>query len=197
MNWHAHYTHIFLLWFFLVVFNRKHVLQRVLKKRFFKANRLPKLRYGTVGIYCLYNFRFEYKYCLFFRKFFKKLFYRRKRKITTFYKLRTWLFIRPNYALTHKSKNARMGKGKGNFKRWCTIVYAGRVFIEHLNMSPSIYKRYLRKMRVKMKLNFKFIKVHGRSLKRPNLSNGASPTATAFELVRTHRCMYNNSMFSV
>jgi ribosomal protein L16/L10AE len=93
------------------------MIQSSLKKRFFKYNKIPKLKFGTVGIYCLHSFRFEYRYCLFFRKFFKRHIRRRKRKIKTQHRRRTWLFIRPNYSLSHKSKNARMGKGKGNFKR--------------------------------------------------------------------------------
>jgi len=101
----------------MIVFTRKYPIQRTHKKRFFKKNKKPLLRFGNIGIFCLHTFRFEYRYCLFLRKFFKKMLNRRKRKIKTFLKKKTWLFIRPNYPLTHKSKNARMGKGKGNFKR--------------------------------------------------------------------------------
>jgi len=174
----------------LIVFNRKHPTQRGLKKRFFKTLKLPKLRFGTVGIYCLYSFRFEYRYCLFFRKFFKRASKRRKRKIRTHQRRRTWLFIRPNYTLTHKSKNSRMGKGKGNFKRWCTIVYPGRIFIEHLNAPVSKYKRYLLKMRIKTKLILRLITNHRQAIKQPTITSKLSFTSNKLEYYRARKHLY-------
>ena len=73
----------------MIVFTRKYPLQRLLKKRTFRANKKPQLRYGTSGLYCLHTFRFEYRYCLFLRKIFKSLYKRRKRKITTCYRRKT------------------------------------------------------------------------------------------------------------
>ncbi len=73
----------------MIVFTRKYPLQRMLKKRFFRNSQVPLLRYGTVGIYCIHTFRFEYRYCLFLRKFFKKLFKKRKKRIRTLYRRKT------------------------------------------------------------------------------------------------------------
>jgi len=75
--------------FFVIVFNRRYLIQRGLKKRNFKINKLPKLRFGTIGLYCLYSFRFEYRYFLFFRKFFKRIVKRRKRKARTLQRRKT------------------------------------------------------------------------------------------------------------
>lgn len=174
----------------MIVFTRKYPLQRMLKKRSFKQNKLPKLRFGTIGLYCLYTFRFEYRYCLFLRKFFKKLLKRRKRKIHTFYRKKTWLFIRPNYTLTHKSKNARMGKGKGNFKRWCTIIYPGRIFVEHINLSPKTYTKYLYKIRLKLKLKLNLIHKSGTLTKATNLNSPLHNYSNMFELVKTRKTLY-------
>lgn len=174
----------------MVVFTRKYPLQRLLKKRTFKYNKSPRLRFGTVGIYCLHTFRFEYRYCLFFRKFFKAIFRRRKRKIVTVYRRKTWLFIRPNYVLTHKSKNARMGKGKGNFKRWCTIVYPGRVFIEHLNVSPNIYKQYLKKLKYKLKIQLKLVLAKNSTLKSQNINSNVVSYIDQFDFIRIRTALY-------
>lgn len=73
----------------MIVFTRKYPIQRMLKKRFFRKTRIPHLQYGTVGLYCLSTFRFEYRYCLFLRKFFKRLFKRRKRKVRTIHRRKT------------------------------------------------------------------------------------------------------------
>lgn len=173
--------------FFMIVFTRKYPIQRMLKKRTFKRNKLPTLRFGTVGLYCLHTFRFEYRYCLFLRKFFKKMFKRRKRKIRTLLKKKTWLFIRPNYTLTHKSKNARMGKGKGNFKRWCTIIYPGRVFIEHVNVSPKTYAKYASKIKNKLKIDLRIIKISSKFYKFSTPVNTVVSNAGLFELLRVRK----------
>ncbi len=174
----------------MIVFTRKHVINQNLKKRFFKKNKLSKLRFGTIGLYCLHSFRFEYRYCLFLRKFFKRLRRKHKRKVHTQQRRRTWLFIRPNLILTHKSKNARMGKGKGNFKRWCTIVHPGRVFIEHLNIIPQIYKRYLYKIKVKLKLQLHMICTTKTSIKNPTVASTFVKNTNKLEILRVRKCFY-------
>ena len=176
--------------FFMIVFTRKYPIQRMLKKRKFKMNKIPTLRFGTIGLYCLHTFRFEYRYCLFLRKFFKKMFKRRKRKIRTFLKKKTWLFIRPNYTLTHKSKNARMGKGKGNFKRWCTIVYPGRVFIEHINVSPNIYTKYKAKIKNKLKINLCIIHNAKKFSKLSTLVNTVAAHSGTFDILRIRKKLF-------
>ncbi len=175
--------------FFLVVFSRKFPVKRLFKKRSFRFSKLPTLRYGTMGIYCLHTFRFEYRYYMFFRKFFRRFFRRRRRRIRTLYKRRTWLYIRPNYVLTHKSKNARMGKGKGNFKRWCTIVYPGRIFIEHLNYSPKSYKKYVLKMRIKLKLKLQFTHAVFKTIKKKTINTDAQVNFGTFLLFRVRRSL--------
>ncbi len=179
----------------MVVFTRKAILQRILKKRRFKKNKNPVLKYGTTGIYCLHTFRFEYRYCLFVRKLFKKLFKRRRRKIPGHYRRKAWLFIRPNYVLTHKSKNARMGKGKGNFKRWCTIVYPGKVFIEHVNIPPRLYKQYILKLQRKLKLKFELLNAAQSITKHCIINNGLNVGIDTLELYQVRKSLLTNHMF--
>jgi len=176
----------------MIVFSRKYPIQRMLKKRFFKRNKLPFLRYGTIGLYCLYTFRLEYRYCLFLRKFFKRLFKRRKRKIKTFLKKKTWLFVRPNYTLTHKSKNARMGKGKGNFKRWCTIIYPGRIFIEHINVSSKTYIKYISKIKIKLKLKLNYLQNTSTFIKKPSIFNSVLPYTGVYDIIKLRKIVYTS-----
>ena len=188
---------IWWLRFFMIVFTRKYPIQRILKKRFFKKNKLPKLHFGTIGLYCLYSFRFEYRYCLFFRKFFKRLVKRRKRKIRTCMRRRTWLFIRPNYTLTHKSKNARMGKGKGNFKRWCTIIYPGRIFIEHTNISQLVYTRFVKKMQIKMKIFFKIATLLPLQTKNSMLTATSTGQFKQIDIIRTRKTLFSRQALKI
>lgn len=173
----------------MVVFTRKFPIQRLLKKRWFISNKRPSLRYGTAGIYCLSTFRFEYRYGLFLRKFFKRSFRKKKRK-NLFFRRRIWLFIRPNYVLTHKSKNARMGKGKGNFKRWCTIIYPGRPFIEHLNVTPRLYLRYIKKLSYKLKLKLYLIHHTQVQIKNLNINSGSLKTPNTVTYFKIKRALY-------
>ena len=146
-----------------------------------------------MGVYCLHTFRFEYKYCLFLRKFFKKMFRRRKRKIITSCRRKTWLFIRPNYTLTRKSKNARMGKGKGSFKRWCTVVYPGSVFIEHSNVSVLSYTGYIKKLKIKLKVQLKMLHISYKTTKNSNINNGVCSYADRFDLIRIRKTIYESA----
>lgn len=153
------------------MFSRKFLIKTLLKKRFFRPLKKSSLRYGSIGLYCLAPFRFEYRYKLFFRKFFKRVITRRKRPGQPCRLKKTWLFIRPNYVLTRKSKNSRMGKGKGKFKRWCTVVHPGRIFIEHLNVSHKVYMKYRYTLQCKLKIPFKINKLSNSFIKHPSFNN--------------------------
>ena len=122
------------------------------------------------------------------------MFKHEKRKIATTSRRKTWIFIRPNYVLTRKSKNARMGKGKGNFKRWCTIVYPGRTFIEHTNVPIYIYKKYCKKMQIKMKVDFKTISALNYSRKQFTLHGNNVEPVDKYKLIRVKKKV--NSMFN-
>lgn len=61
--------------------------------------------------------RVESIYFNFFKKVIKKV--SKQSKIDFFFNNKNvWIFWKPNYPLTKKSKNSRMGKGKGIFLRW-------------------------------------------------------------------------------
>jgi len=77
-----------------------------------------------------------------------------------------------------------MGKGKGNFKRWCTIVYPGRIFIEHNNISISSYKKYLSKMKNKLKINLLIFYRFKQSIKTPTITTSLTCKNNKLIIVR-------------
>jgi len=80
-----------------------------------------------------------------------------------------------------------MGKGKGAFKRWCTIVYPGRVFIEHINAPLKEYKRYLIKMQLKTKLFLKIISRSTTTIKYATITSGLSKNSNKLQFVRLRK----------
>lgn len=99
----------------------------------FKQRTLPKLsmKGGRLGnflsLYTVRKFRFEFVYIRFFKKLFRRRFIKAK---TRFFKPKYWLLFMPNYILTQKSKNARMGAGVGKFVRLVSIIKPGNTVIK-------------------------------------------------------------------
>jgi len=97
---------------------KKKQLNKVLKK-FKKRGNLNKkdirvLKFGQIGFFFKKEYRFEFVYLSFLKRLFKKLSILKK-KMKYFSKI--WIFLTKNYPVSIKSKNARMGKGKGSFLR--------------------------------------------------------------------------------
>ena len=88
-----------------------------------------KLRYGNFGIFFYQQGRVEFNYLLFVKKILKKL---TKKNFRKKMQKRIWFFFAKNWTLTKKSKNSRMGKGKGSFLRWCYRMRAGTVLLEFI-----------------------------------------------------------------
>lgn len=90
------------------------------------------LRYGNYGLVFNHEGRFEIKYIFMIRKIIRKMKpkkARKKRKV--FFKPKMiWFFLFPNFIISQKSKNSRMGKGKGDIIRWTIRVKSGLVFFE-------------------------------------------------------------------
>jgi hypothetical protein len=83
-----------------------------------------------------------------------------------------------------------MGKGKGNFKRWCTIVYPGRVFIEHVNISPKNYIKYINKIKIKLKLQINYIYVANSVLKKPFIINNVKSIHGLFDIIKVRKKLF-------
>ncbi len=106
------------------LFSRQNLEVRIFKKRskllsYFNLNNLLKTSISNRPLSVRINreFRFELIQFGIFKKYIKKV--SKKNKISKlFLKKNVWIFWKPNYPLTKKSKNSRMGKGKGAFLRW-------------------------------------------------------------------------------
>lgn len=80
------------------------------------------------------RFRFEYIYFRFLKKWIKKIVSLKYKKTV---KARIWFNITSNYPLTKKSKNSRMGKGKGSFLRWAILMPANSIVFEFFNIETK------------------------------------------------------------
>lgn len=85
--------------------------------------KLTKFKY----IYTLRKIRLDFVYIRLFKKLFRRRFIKAK---TRFFKPKYWVMFLPNYTLTQKSKNARMGAGVGKFVRLTSIVKPGKSIIK-------------------------------------------------------------------
>lgn len=103
---------------------RKHLF----KKRIFTGIKFERLSDGFFKyIYSVKRFRLEFVYIRFLKKLFRRRFIKAK---TRFFKPKYWLLFLPNFILTQKSKNARMGAGVGKFVRLTSLVSPGRGFLK-------------------------------------------------------------------
>lgn len=88
-------------------------------------------------IYSVKKFRLEFVYIRLFKKIFRRRFVKAK---TRFFKPKYWVLFMPNFILTQKSKNARMGAGVGKFVRLTSIVKPGKAFIKTWKYNYSFLK---------------------------------------------------------
>ena len=138
----------------MVVYDKKYPVKTLLKKRRLLYPKYPRLRFGDTGIVFKQSIRFEFIYFFFIRKFIKKLLKKQKRFIKI---QRVWVFIRPNHVLTKKGKNSRMGKGKGSFIRWCSLIEKGFIFAEFTGISSIRLQKYALKLEKKFKIPLQII----------------------------------------
>lgn len=106
--------------------------QNSFKKRYKTKAKNTKLKLGDFGYVTNSNFRFEFIYFLTLKKLFKN---NLKYKYSSLLYPRLWVYLRSNYPLTRKSKNSRMGKGKGAFLRWSILTSKGTIVFEFLNFN--------------------------------------------------------------
>jgi len=84
------------------------------KRRTSLGFKKSEIFFGDYALSLRRGFNIEYIHIFNFKRLFKK-FYNFKGVLLK----KTWAFIHKNYPLTKKSKNARMGKGKGAVARYC------------------------------------------------------------------------------
>lgn len=96
------------------------------------------------------NRRFEFVYFVFFRKWLKYFFKKAKKRKTS---IRCYICLVGNYWVSKKTKNSRMGKGKGNLLRRCILIKKNQPIL----ITSGINLAYLFpfKRLVEKKLNFR------------------------------------------
>lgn len=103
------------------------------QKHLMKNRHLPQITLCSMKlgkykyIYTLRKLRIDFVYIRLFKKLFRRRFIKAK---TRFFKPKYWVLFLPNYTLTQKSKNARMGAGVGKFVRLTSIVKPGKSIIK-------------------------------------------------------------------
>lgn len=111
--------------------------QRSLKHRGLKNFKKISLKFGDGGLVFMQEGRFELKYFKNIKRFFK-IFFKKTSGYKYNFKKKCWTPLSSNFPLTKKSKNSRMGKGKGSFVRWIVRITAGNKLLETKNI--SIYR---------------------------------------------------------
>jgi len=77
-----------------------------------------------------------------------------------------------------------MGKGKGSFVRWCTLLHKGFIFIEFRNISVVRLQKYLKKLEKKMKIPLHLIyKYNNIKIKRKQFI-GSNDTSLVTPFIR-------------
>jgi ribosomal protein L16/L10AE len=116
---------------------------------------MKKMSYNSVyrkyiNIFNINQIRFELINLKIFKKLFRKRYIKKKmRFIITKY----WVIVRPNFILTMKSKNSRMGSGVGNYIRICSIIKPNTTIIMTKNYSINILKKIIKYVKKKMNVN--------------------------------------------
>lgn len=103
--------------------------QKSFKKRSILYNSKKKLNFGNYGLFFNKTTRFEFVYFFFLKKLVKNM-NKNKYNLKSFFKI--WIFLNSNFPISKKSKNARMGKGKGIFLRWAIFIPYNNIFIEFI-----------------------------------------------------------------
>ena len=136
-------------------FNIKNQETTSFKKRYKIGYRLPTLVFGDFSITLCKSYNLEYIYIYNFKKSIKK-YYTFKKNTSK----KVWLFLHKNYPLTKKSKNARMGKGKGALNRYCARVFQNHNLLEFSGFNlheVKILKKILKKkLNIPTKINSYF-----------------------------------------
>ena len=128
----------FSICFFLMRFSVKNRETTSFKKRYIIGFKQLKLIFGDFSFSLCKSYNLEYIYLYNFRKSLKKYFKFKKSKYS-----KVWLFIHKNYPLTKKSRNSRMGKGKGSLSRFCSRVKQNHNIFEFSGLNL----RYLFKLK--------------------------------------------------
>lgn len=109
--------------------DKNHVYKQ---RRSSTATCLSPLQWGSSGFQVQERHRFELVYLRTFKLVFKRKFLKAR---TRYFRPSYRIYLHPNFLLTAKSKNSRMGCGVGLLVRAVVLLQKGRIFIECLGYS--------------------------------------------------------------
>lgn len=130
------------------------------KKRNFNNYNFKSLKFGDYGLTFSKNYRIENIHLFDLKKKFKFFLVQQKKGLNK----KLWIFIKKNYPISKKSKNSRMGKGKGKFIRLCTLVFKNSTFLEFLNINPIILRKILFFFKKKNYFDFNLVSKHSQNV---------------------------------
>lgn len=113
-----------------------------------------KILYGDTLVYFAKEGGLDLIYFKFLKKQLKLLF-KWKLHDASIYKKKVWFFVNLNFPVTKKSKNARMGKGKGGFIRWRCRIKKDAKFFETKQFSKYRINFFLKKIQPKTQIPLK------------------------------------------
>lgn len=126
--------------------------KHLFKKRTFSEVKILNPQHNLINyIYSTKKFRLEFVYIRLFKKFLRRRFIKAK---TRFFKPKYWILFLPNFILTQKSKNARMGAGVGKFVRLTSLVKPGKAFLKTWFYTFSFLKETVKRFRYKIPNRF-------------------------------------------
>lgn len=120
------------------------------------------LKYGTTGLKFNHEGQFEIKHLFMMKRMLRKRFKKKrfKKRVWVSKQKKVWLFLFPNFIISKKSKNSRMGKGKGNIERWTIRVRCGLIFLEFksIHLQRVLFFRNSFQKRVRILIDVVFSK---------------------------------------
>lgn len=144
------------------------------KNRFSKKFKKTELQYGEAGIAFKQEGRFEIKYIFALRRLLRRLKIRKsKKKRRVWIRNRSiWFFLFPNFIISRKSKNSRMGKGKGDMIRWTIRVRGGLMLLEFKGFSFYKIKFFQKRIQknIQLRLTLVTTQLHNVSIYK-NITN--------------------------
>ena len=102
-------------------------------------------------MYTTNQIRFEFVYLRNIKKLFRKKYKKRK---NSYLKTKFWVMIKPNFLLTMKSKNSRMGSGVGAYVRVCSLVKVNKPIVLFKYYPFKIISNIIKYLKLKLNINF-------------------------------------------
>lgn len=125
---------------------KKHIFKKRIHKNF-----SPNIReYLHKGLFTVNQMRFEFVHLRVIKKIFRKKYYKRDKFLN---KVKYWVMVRPNFLLTMKSKNSRMGSGVGAYVRVCFNLLPNKPIIFFKNYSYFFILKVIHYFKLKLNKN--------------------------------------------